>query len=60
VKIEIDQPLEIGAAVVLTLDKFRPIHGVIRWCDGGLAGVAFNQLIPFQELMQWLRADRPA
>jgi PilZ domain len=60
VKIETDQPLELGAEVVLTLDKFRPVHGVVRWCDGGLAGIAFNQLIPFHELMGWLRPDEPA
>lgn len=55
VKIESDQPLELGAEVVLTLDRFRPMHGVVRWCADGLAGIAFNQLIPFHELMAWLR-----
>jgi hypothetical protein len=60
VKIETDQPLELGSEVVLTLDKFRPVHGVVRWCDGGLAGIAFNQLIPFHELMKWLRPDEGA
>ncbi|HEY0412017.1 MAG TPA: PilZ domain-containing protein [Allosphingosinicella sp.] len=60
VKIETDQALELGAAVVLALDKFRPLHGAVRWCDGGLAGIAFNQLIPFHELMAWLRPDTAA
>ncbi|MBV8688387.1 MAG: PilZ domain-containing protein [Alphaproteobacteria bacterium] len=60
VKIETDQSLEMGAAVVLTLDRFRPIHGVVRWCSEGLAGIAFNQLIPFQELMEWLKPDGAA
>ena len=55
VKIETDQPLELAAEVVLTLDRFRPVHGVVRWCDEGLAGIMFNQLIPFAELMAWLR-----
>jgi len=58
VKIETDEPLDVGREVVLTLDKFRPVHGVVRWCAGGLAGIAFNQLIPFGELMAWLR-DEP-
>jgi hypothetical protein len=57
VKIETDEPLEVGREVVLTLDKFRPVHGVVRWCAGGLAGIAFNQLIPFGELMAWLRGE---
>ena len=47
----------IGAHVVLSLEKFRPVHGVVRWCQDGLAGIAFNQVIPFHELMGWLRAD---
>jgi hypothetical protein len=57
VKIETDQPIEPGSDVVLMLDRFRPIHGVIRWCANGSAGVAFNQVIPFRELMTWLRSD---
>lgn len=57
VKVETDEPLEVGSEVVLTLDRFRPVHGVVRWCGGGLAGISFNQLIPFTELMGWLRGQ---
>ena len=57
VKIELDEPVEPGTDVVLMLDKFRPIQGVVRWCQGGHAGIAFNQVIPFHELMAWLRPD---
>ena len=57
VKIETDQPVEVGREVVLTMEKFRPLAGVVRWCDGGLAGIAFNHLIPFHELMQWLKPE---
>jgi hypothetical protein len=55
VKIEIDQPLEVGRDIVLAMERFRPLAGSVRWCDGGLAGIAFNDLIPFAELMGWLR-----
>jgi len=55
VKIETDRAFETGDEVVLTLDKFRPIHGVVRWYNDGLCGIAFNQVIPFHELMGWLR-----
>lgn len=55
VKIETDEALEPGQEVVLSLDKFRPVTGVVRWCIGGFGGIAFNQLIPFNELMGWLR-----
>jgi hypothetical protein len=55
-KIEIDQPLEEGTEIVVTLDKFRPLPGVVRWTGDGLCGIAFNQVIPFHELMKWLRS----
>lgn len=57
VKVETDQPIEVGREIVLTMEKFRPIAGVVRWCQSGLAGIAFNHLIPFQELMEWLRPE---
>lgn len=55
VKIECDQPLEAGREVVLTMENFRPLQALVRWCEGGLAGLSFNQLIPFPELMTWLK-----
>jgi hypothetical protein len=55
VRIEIDHPLEVGEAVVLSLTKLRPIGGSVRWYKGGMGGIAFNQVIPFHELMRWLR-----
>ena len=60
VKVETDAPLEIGAQVVITLDKFRPLQGVVRWCGEGFAGIAFHQLLPFGELMAWLIPERAA
>lgn len=57
VKVETDEPIEPGREIVLTLDKFRPVHGVVRWCAGGMSGISFNQLIPFAELMAWLRGE---
>jgi hypothetical protein len=35
------------------------LHGVVRWCAGGFAGIAFNQVIPFHELIAWLKPERP-
>lgn len=57
VKIEVDDPLEVGASVVLTLERFRPIHGIVRWCVDGRCGISFNELVPFRELMEWLRSE---
>jgi hypothetical protein len=55
VKIEIDQPIEPGTEVVLTLEGFRPLSGTIRWRRESDCGIAFNQLIPFDELIGWLK-----
>ena len=57
VKVETDGPLATGTEVVLMLDKFRPLQGTVRWSEEGLAGIAFNQVLPFRELMAWLRGD---
>ena len=36
VKIELDHVIEDGQDVVLSLEQFRPIHGVVRWCQDDL------------------------
>ena len=55
VKVETDQPLEADTEVVLTLEDFRPLHGTVRWSSGAHCGLAFNQLIPFGDLIDWLK-----
>ncbi len=57
VKIEADERLEAGQPVVLTLDRFRSVEGVVRWFDDGFGGISFNELVPFHELMSWLRSS---
>jgi hypothetical protein len=56
VKVEIEQSFEPGTEVVVTLDGFRPLHGCVRWQKEGTAGIAFNQLIPLDELIAWLKS----
>jgi hypothetical protein len=57
VKVEIDQALQPGEEAVFMPEHFRPVPGVVRWCHAGLAGISFNQVIPFHDLMRWLRDD---
>jgi hypothetical protein len=57
VKFESDQPLPPGQQVTLIIDKYRSVAGVLRWYEDGNGGIAFNEPIPFQELMGWLRAS---
>ena len=54
IKVETDQPPAEGEEIVLTLEGFRPLPA---WCAGRRrhCGLAFNQLIPFGELIGWLK-----
>jgi len=54
-RIEVDHPLRVGENVVLTLQKLRPVQGVVRWYQDGQSGIGFNQVLPFHELVAWLR-----
>ena len=57
IKLETDNSFAPGDEVVLALEKFRAVNGVVRWYHEGTCGVSFNQVIPFRELMGWLRAN---
>lgn len=56
VKFESDTPIAPGQQVTLTVDRFRSVPGVLRWYEDGQGGIQFNELIPFSELMGWLRS----
>jgi len=55
VKVETDQPPEPDSEVVLTLEGFRPLHGVVRWRGEDACGISFNEPIPFHDLIGWLK-----
>lgn len=51
-----------GAVAVLSMSRFRPVQGLVRWCHDGQAGISFNQPLGLRELMHWLQSvetDRP-
>ena len=58
VKIETDQAPDEGVEVVITLEGFRTVHGVVRWRSDTVCGIAFNEMIPFAELIDWLKGAR--
>jgi len=53
--IETRLALAIGDPVQLNFDALRPLDGSVRWIRPGLAGVAFDEELPWQTLMPWLR-----
>jgi hypothetical protein len=57
VKLETNEAPAQGAEVVVTLEGFKPLHGVVRWSADEHCGIAFNQLIPFGELIAWLKRE---
>jgi hypothetical protein len=58
VKVETDHPPAADTEVVVALEGFRPLAGVVRWSSEASCGIAFNQLIPFGELIDWLKSGR--
>ena len=57
IKAETSAPPEAGTEVVVTLERFRPLPGVVRWVRNDVCGITFNQVIPFGELIQWLKGE---
>lgn len=55
VKIAVEQELTVGADAIVTMEGFRAVAGVIRWCRDRHAGVAFNQVISYPEMTAWLK-----
>ena len=55
VKLECEQPLEIGTEIVITPEHFGPVAGTVRWQKDRFCGVSFNQLVPFDQLIAWLK-----
>ena len=56
VKVETDHPPAADTEVVLALEGLRPLVGIVRWSNDTTCGIAFNQLIPFGELIAWLKS----
>lgn len=44
-----------GDPVQISFDGLRPIHGTIKWASDGQAGISFDEALPWQILMPWLR-----
>jgi hypothetical protein len=54
IKIHLQDRECLGKDVVVTVESLRPIKGVIRWHEDGLAGVVFDKPVTFEELAEWL------
>ncbi len=52
---ETEIALQEGDAVQINFDGLRPLDGVVKWSQGNFAGIAFDEDLPWQVLMPWLR-----
>ena len=59
-KIALAAVLPPDAEIVLSMEGFHSLHGVLRWCDGEVAGMTFNTVIPWPQLVRWLKERREA
>jgi len=55
IEAEADDAPAADEEVVITLEGFRPLAGVVRWSADGFCGISFNGLIPFGDLIEWLK-----
>lgn len=56
VKMDVGERLPQGDAIVL-LPLLYPVPGTVRWSDGRLAGIGFNEPIPFRRLVEWIKDE---
>jgi len=56
VKVECEHPPAADTEIVIALEGLRPLPGIVRWSNDNACGIAFNQLIPFGELIDWLKS----
>ncbi|HEY6048009.1 MAG TPA: PilZ domain-containing protein [Sphingomicrobium sp.] len=47
--------LTLGAAVVVSLNGFEPLRGIVKWHEGDAYGIGFNRVLRLQELVDWLQ-----
>lgn len=57
-KIALGAVLPADAEIVLSMEGFHSLHGVVRWCDGESAGITFNAVVPWPQLVRWLKERR--
>ena len=59
IRFDCEGDLPVDSDVVVTMEGFRPLPGVIRWRREEAYGISFIQVLPIQELCEWLRGGDP-
>ncbi|WP_106639921.1 PilZ domain-containing protein [Allosphingosinicella vermicomposti] len=53
-KVALPKRVRDGTPVIVTVDHLKPVRGRIRWWKDGIAGIAFDRMLPFEDLILWL------
>lgn len=59
-KIALREHLDTDTPLTVALTGFRQLPSTVRWCEGGFAGVNFDEELSWQEIMPWLRGRSAA
>ena len=57
-KAALDAAIDPGTTGSIAIDGLQPMGAVVRWCHGGLVGLAFFQPIPLHALATWLEQSQ--
>lgn len=57
-KVALEVSLPQNAEIVLSMEGFHSLQGVVRWCADDVAGLTFNAVIPWPQLILWLKERR--
>ena len=60
IKVELDQPEQVGQEARVIVPGIPPMTGRILWCRGGLAGISFERPLPFACLADCLTRQEAA
>lgn len=55
VRVRAPAPLPTAVDAIVTLGGVAPIPGRLLWCQGGVAGIAFNHTLALPDLVAWLQ-----
>ena len=58
IKVRAPVALAPDTDVVVSLAGFEPLKAVVRWCEGDLVGISFNQVLTLTRLVGWLQQQR--
>lgn len=57
-KVQLRRPLQGTDNAILTLPDLGWLEGSVRWSNGLIAGLAFNERLPFEVLVRWIQERR--